>query len=80
MLALSILIGALSGFGGMYVSYYGDIASGATITLFGAAVFAVVYLGGMVRHRLRRAAVGRLPEGEGSFVARARSLEEADLH
>jgi len=80
MLALSILIGALSGFGGMYVSYYGDIASGATITLFGAAVFAVVYLGGMVRHRFRRGVVENLPAGEESFVARVRSLEEVDLH
>jgi ABC-type Mn2+/Zn2+ transport system permease subunit len=80
MLMLSVVIGALSGFGGMYVSYYGDIASGATITLFGAAVFAVVYLGGMVRHRFRRGVVENLPAGEESFVARARSLEEVDLH
>jgi manganese/iron transport system permease protein/iron/zinc/copper transport system permease protein len=51
MLGLSVLIGALTGFGGMYVSYYGDIASGATITLTGAAIFVVVYLAGIVRGR-----------------------------
>lgn len=53
MLGLSVLVGAFTGFGGMYVSYYGDIASGATITLFGAAIFAVVYLGGLATGRLR---------------------------
>ncbi|MDQ6928738.1 MAG: metal ABC transporter permease [Actinomycetota bacterium] len=49
MLALSTLIGAVSGFVGMYVSYHLDIASGATITLTGTAVFAVVYLVGLGR-------------------------------
>ena len=47
MLGLAVAVGGLSGFGGMYVSYYGDIASGATITLAGATVFAVVYLAGL---------------------------------
>jgi len=55
MLALSTLVGALSGFVGMYVSYHLDIASGATITLSGAAVFAVVYLFGLVRGGFQRA-------------------------
>ncbi|HEX8771280.1 MAG TPA: metal ABC transporter permease [Acidimicrobiales bacterium] len=49
MLALSTLVGAVSGFAGMYVSYHLDIASGATITLTGAAVFAVVYLVALAR-------------------------------
>src|SRR2546421_6219858 len=43
MLCLSAGIGVVTGFAGMYISYYGDIASGATITLAGAAVFAAVY-------------------------------------
>ena len=51
MLWLSAAVGAACGFGGMYLSYYGDIASGATITLTGAAVFAVVYLSGLARRR-----------------------------
>ncbi|HMC51469.1 MAG TPA: metal ABC transporter permease [Acidimicrobiales bacterium] len=83
MLGLSVLVGALCGFGGMYVSYYGDIASGATITLFGAAVFAVVYLGGLARGVLRRHVV----EAEGpadplltGFEARVHTLQELDVH
>jgi manganese/iron transport system permease protein/iron/zinc/copper transport system permease protein len=62
MLGLSVVIGALTGFGGMYVSYYGDIASGATITLTGAVVFAVVYVAvyvvGLARGRTGRGAAG----------------------
>jgi hypothetical protein len=57
MLGMSVLIGAVTGFGGMYVSYYGDIASGATITLTGAAIFVAVYLAGLVRGRFGRLAV-----------------------
>ena len=53
MLVLSVVVGAVCGFGGMYVSYYGDIASGATITLFAAAVFALVYVTTLIRGRLR---------------------------
>ena len=58
-LGLSTLGGALCGFGGMYLSYYADIASGATITLTATAVFAVAYVTGLVRSRHRR-----LPPGE----------------
>ena len=39
MILLSTLIGALTGFAGMYLSYYIDVASGATIVLLQAAVF-----------------------------------------
>jgi len=42
MTVLSSLIGALTGFLGMYLSYYVDIASGATIVLLQAAVFGLV--------------------------------------
>jgi manganese/iron transport system permease protein/iron/zinc/copper transport system permease protein len=75
MLGLSVAIGAITGFGGMYVSYYGDIASGATITLFGAGVFAVVYVGGLARARLRR---DEFDEGPAGFAGR--SLREVDVH
>ncbi len=83
MLGLSVLIGALCGFGGMYVSYYGDIASGATITLFGAAVFAVVYVGGLIRARLRRTDLDDSDEpGEAlvGFASRARTLQQVEVH
>ena len=43
MLGLSGAIGALCGLAGMYVSFYVDIASGATIVLVAAGVFAVVF-------------------------------------
>ncbi len=53
MLGLSVLVGALCGFGGMYLSYHADIASGATITLTATAVFAVAYVTGLLRRRRR---------------------------
>ncbi len=43
MLWLSTAIGAASGLGGMYASFYSDVSSGATIVLLEAAVFIVVY-------------------------------------
>jgi len=43
MLFLSVAIGALCGFVGMYVSWYADVASGASIVLTGAALFVVVF-------------------------------------
>ena len=43
MLWLSSLIGALCGLAGMYLSYFLDVSSGATIVLVGAALFAVVF-------------------------------------
>jgi manganese/iron transport system permease protein/iron/zinc/copper transport system permease protein len=42
ILVLSTLIGALTGCAGIYISYYQDVASGATIVLLAAAIFAVV--------------------------------------
>ncbi len=61
MLVLATLIGALSGFVGMNLSYHLDVSSGATIVLTSAALFAVVFvatgsrragrLSGLVRRR-----------------------------
>lgn len=42
MIALSTLLGALTGLLGMYLSYYVDVASGATIVLLQAALFILV--------------------------------------
>jgi manganese/iron transport system permease protein/iron/zinc/copper transport system permease protein len=42
MLVLSTLIGAASGVVGMYVSYWLDVSSGATIVLLEAALFGIV--------------------------------------
>jgi manganese/iron transport system permease protein/iron/zinc/copper transport system permease protein len=45
LLVISTLLGAANGFAGMYLSYFLDSSSGATIVLLGAAVFgaALVY-------------------------------------
>jgi len=53
MLALSTVIGAFTGFAGIYVSYYADVASGATIVLFSAGLFIVAVLFVSVRSRWR---------------------------
>jgi len=55
MILLSTLIGALTGFVGMYLSYYIDVASGATIVLLQAAVFgAVLTLTSLQKRAARR--------------------------
>jgi ABC-type Mn2+/Zn2+ transport system permease subunit len=64
MLWLSTLIGALSGGIGMYVSYFADISSGATIVLVGTAAFLVTYAATGVRARRRPA-----PTAQEPFVA-----------
>jgi ABC-type Mn2+/Zn2+ transport system permease subunit len=54
MLVLSVVIGALSGFVGMYLSWYLNISSGASIVLASSALFVVVYAisGARARRRL----------------------------
>jgi ABC-type Mn2+/Zn2+ transport system permease subunit len=42
MIVFSALIGALTGFTGMYLSYYVDVASGASIVLVQAIIFGLV--------------------------------------
>lgn len=44
MIVYSTVIGAVSGLLGMYLSYFADVASGATIVLLQATVFAVVLM------------------------------------
>jgi ABC-type Mn2+/Zn2+ transport system permease subunit len=55
MLVLATVVGAVCGFGGMYISFWVDAASGATIVLFAAAVFVVVYAVTAVANRRRLA-------------------------
>jgi ABC-type Mn2+/Zn2+ transport system permease subunit len=54
MLVLSVVIGAASGFAGMYVSWYLNVSSGASIVLVSSALFVVVYAisGARTRRRL----------------------------
>jgi len=54
MIALSTLMGALTGLLGMYLSYYVDVASGATIVLLQATIFGVVLVITSVQKRAAR--------------------------
>ena len=54
MLGLAAAVGIVTGVVGMYVSWYADVASGATITLTAAALFAVVYVRTLVVGRAGR--------------------------
>ena len=56
MITLSTLLGALTGLFGMYLSYYVDVASGATIVLLQAGMFVLV----LVITSLQRRAARRL--------------------
>ncbi len=58
---LSVVIGALCGFFGLYVSYYVDVSSGANIVLFSAAVFVVAMAWSSLRARIT--GVRHLPAG-----------------
>ena len=51
MLWLSIAIGAACGFVGVYLSYYLNWSSGASVVLTASALFVVVYLVSGVRGR-----------------------------
>ena len=55
MVILSVLVGAITGIVGMYLSYYVDIASGATIVLVQAAIFSLaLFLTGLQKRSNRR--------------------------
>ena len=58
MLVLSTIVGALCSVVGMYISYYNDIASGATIVLVTAAVFIAVFAGTAIAARRRLSRLG----------------------
>jgi ABC-type Mn2+/Zn2+ transport system permease subunit len=55
MLVISAAIGALSGIGGLYLSYYRNVASGAAVVLVATAVFFVVWAVVHATPALRRA-------------------------
>ncbi|NLG97038.1 MAG: metal ABC transporter permease [Chloroflexi bacterium] len=59
MMALAAAIGAFSGFVGLYLSYYANIASGAAIVLVATAFFLIVFL--LVPRRKALAARQGLP-------------------
>jgi len=55
MLVLSATIGALSGVGGLYLSYYRNVASGAAVVLVATAVFFIVWCAVNLPQPVRRA-------------------------
>ena len=69
MIVLSTVIGALSGVAGMYVSYWLDVSSGATIVLLEAAVFAVALAATWVLRRGTGWAETPIPVGSGDRIA-----------
>ena len=69
MLWLSTLVGALCGLVGIYLSYFLDVSSGATIVLVASALFVAVYSGVSVRRQLS----GRAARQEAA-ASRARSI------
>jgi ABC-type Mn2+/Zn2+ transport system permease subunit len=54
MVVLSVLIGAITGLVGMYVSYYVDVASGATIVLVQATIFVIALIATTFQKRASR--------------------------
>ena len=54
LFALSMVMGAGSGFFGIYVSWFVDVSSGATIVLTQAALFALALTAATLRQRWRR--------------------------
>ncbi len=51
MLIYSLIIGAITGTAGIYLSYIFDTASGATIVLFGASLYSLTWLIQFIRER-----------------------------
>ena len=58
MLLISVATGAACGFVGVYLSYYLDWPSGATVVLTAAALFVVAYLVSSLRNRRAVPGVG----------------------
>jgi len=54
VILLSVTVGALSGLIGIYLSWYADISSGATVVLVGTVLFLAALLQGSLRSRLVR--------------------------
>jgi manganese/iron transport system permease protein/iron/zinc/copper transport system permease protein len=62
MVTFSTAVGAAIGFGGMYLSYYLNVASGATIVLVGAGLFVLALAYSSLRRQLAGAGQGHAVE------------------
>jgi ABC-type Mn2+/Zn2+ transport system permease subunit len=76
LVALSVAIGALCGFVGMYVSYYVDVSSGANIVLVAAIAFMLAMLYSAAARRLATARGLAAPPLAPSTAAREQALFE----
>ena len=72
MIVLSTAIGAFTGLGGIYISFYVDVSSGATVVLFSASLFVLTLTYTSIKQRL---AVLR-----GKRVLRTTALAHEDGH
>ena len=61
---LATVTGGLTGFLGIYLSWFVDVSSGATVVLLQAAIFALVLGATSVRSRLREREARRRAQGE----------------
>ena len=59
LFVIAVILGALTGFVGVYVSWFVDVSSGATVVLVQAAVFAIALAWGLAESRLGRRAARR---------------------
>jgi manganese/iron transport system permease protein len=67
MIALSSVIGIVSGIAGLYISYYNDVAAGGTIVLVATGIFALAWLfapdhGYVMTRLVQRRLAGGVPE------------------
>ena len=75
IIVLSALIGAFSGFTGVYISFYQDLATGATIVLLLAALFVVAMLFSVARQYLPLAVAARSRERRSGIIALPQDME-----
>ena len=69
LVILSTILGGACGFFGMFVSYYGDVASGPAIILLAAAAFGAVYVVTGLRGRGKTDAPGATGSASRDFLA-----------
>ena len=73
MALASIAIGVFCGATGIYISYFIDVSSGASVVLLSAALFVTALAWSKVRSRINRTAdsegsLSRLPQSSGSAL------------
>lgn len=69
LFVISALTGALTGFFGIYLSWFVDVSSGATVVLLQAAIFALVLAATSLRARVRERDARRRAQAPGDALA-----------